>query len=107
MASTKQIDTEAEIKALSDQLSVLRKDMSALTDLLGDMGERRKSAAVHRLREGADAVRDRAEEAADDARQKAGEIEDRLMSNIREQPHLSLGVAMGVGFLVGFLSGRR
>lgn len=107
MAQTNRTDTEAEIKALSDQLSVLRNDIAGITELLGDMGERRKSAAVHSLRDASQDIQQRGEELAQGAKRQAGELEERLLDNIRAQPAMSLGVAAGVGFLVGYLNGRK
>src|SRR5579862_3513272 len=73
--------------------------MAATADVAGEkVGEARKrlAAALERGREIAGCVRDKAVEgakAADEA--------------VREHPYQAIGIALGVGALVGFLAARR
>ena len=89
--------------AVSDAMGTLAEDarnlMSATADVAGDkVGEARKrlAAALESGKEIAGRVRDKAVEgakAADEA--------------VREHPYQAIGIALGVGALIGFLVARR
>jgi len=89
--------------AVSDAMGALTEDaralMAATADVAGEkVGDARKrlAAALERGREIAGTVRDKAVEgakAADEA--------------VREHPYQAIGIALGVGALIGYLVSRR
>lgn len=73
--------------------------MAATSDVVGDkVGEARKrlATALESAKEVAGQVRDKAVEGA-----KATDVA------VRENPYRAIGIALGVGALVGYLIGRR
>ena len=92
-----------QTQAISDDMGQLAEDaralMAATADVAGEkVGEARKrlAAALERGREIAGNVRDKAVEgakAADEA--------------VREHPYQAIGIALGVGALLGYLVSRR
>ena len=89
--------------AISPDVSSLAEDarelMAATADVAGEkVGEARKrlAAALESAREIAGRIRDKAVEGA-----KATD------EAVREHPYQSIGIALGVGALIGFLVSRR
>ncbi|WP_375691461.1 YqjD family protein [Pseudooceanicola sp. LIPI14-2-Ac024] len=92
---------------IQKQLSALQADMSELTKLVGDYGKsqgsRFQAAAkdtVDKLRHDAEAQYHKAEAQMHDSYAKAEQA-------VRENPGMALGIAAGVGFVVGLLASRR
>lgn len=92
---------------LSDQIEILRNDLSALTQTIADLGKAKGDEAVSAAKAKAADVRDKAADHAETARLQALELQDRTNDFIRNQPATALGVAAGLGFLVGFMSSRK
>ena len=91
------------IQAHNDEMDTLAEDagalMTATADLAGDkVAEARKrlAAALDRAKEIAGRVRDKAVEGA----QAADET-------VRENPYQAIGIAFGVGALIGYFVARR
>ena len=92
-----------QTQAISDDMTQLAEDaralMAATADVAGEkVGEARKrlAAALERGKEIYGSVRDKAVEgakAADEA--------------VREHPYQAIGIALGVGALLGYLAARR
>ncbi len=92
--------TPATLDDLSKQISVLKNDIASLTSALGEYGKaksnevgRNAKATVHEL---SAAGRDRAV----DAQKQAEEF-------VQTQPTAALGIAAGIGFIVGLITARR
>ena len=92
-----------ETQAVSEDIGQLAHDaralMAATADVAGEkVGEARKrlAAALESAREIAGRIRDKAVEGA-----KATD------EAVREHPYQSIGIALGVGALIGFLVSRR
>jgi ElaB/YqjD/DUF883 family membrane-anchored ribosome-binding protein len=75
-------------------------------------------ATANQTGEKVSAVRSRAEDSIKSARAKLDELEDDMVARgrayvsatdqlLRDNPWQSIGIAAGVGFLLGMLSGRR
>ncbi len=80
---------------LSRQVDALKSDIKRLTESLGDYGR-----AKGRYYQG-EAQR-RADHMRDEAQEKADEIE----AYVHENPARALGIAAGIGLLIGLLSRR-
>lgn len=89
-------DTQDHVEHLSEQIAILRQDISAISKSLGELGVSTKDAAVESARVKAAELRASGEELGQQA-----------VDAVRQQPAAAVGVAVGVGFLLGFLTGRK
>ena len=96
--------TTSELQA---QIAALKADISELTSTVTRFGKTQSDIFRNQARDGLRVVSARGTEtynaAHDYADQKLTETED----YIRTHPAAAVGIAAGVGFLVGLLSGRR
>ena len=92
---------------LAAQMEVLRNDVSALTQIITDLGKAKGADAVAAAKAKADALREKATDTADHARLQAMELQDQANDFIQKQPATALGIAAGIGFLVGFMGSRK
>lgn len=81
--------------AVKDDLNQLRDDVRALTESLQASAKGRAAEARARVRQGVDQGKDQLLAAEQQAEAK-----------IAEHPLQSVGIAFGVGFLIGRLAGR-
>ncbi len=92
---------------LTDQIEVIRKDLSALTQMMADLGKGTADAALDRAKTTAAGAQERVAAHAETARQHATEIQGQANDFIRNQPATALGIAAGIGFLIGMMGTRR
>ena len=88
------------IDDLSDQIALLKKDIASLTETLGEYGK----AKSEEMRDNA---RNAANDFADTGRLKAMEAQKQAEEFLQAQPGPALGIAAGIGFLVGLVTARR
>jgi ElaB/YqjD/DUF883 family membrane-anchored ribosome-binding protein len=99
-------------KRLEKDLAAVKNDISALTDQLTDVlnaftGQATKQArrGVKQARAGADAMmsdmQDRGSAAYDAAYDAASSFEEGLEDVIQQRPLATVGLALGLGFLIG------
>lgn len=85
---------------LAAQIELLKSDIASLTSSIGDFGKSKISE-----------VKGQAQKTATDfattSREKAIETQIRAEDFIRSQPGTAIGIAAGIGFLVGIFSSRR
>ena len=90
-------------QAIGDDLAVLASDARALVSATADVAGEKVVAARQRLA----AALDSGKEVYGRAKEKAMEgakVADRA---VRENPYQTMGIAFGLGALIGFLFGRR
>lgn len=92
-------ELEAEIKQLKAELEKLAK-MAQATGERG-YGTAKKAAAL-----GAEQLIAQGEAKFEDLRATARDIEDQVLSHVREKPVTSLAIAAGVGFLFALIARR-
>jgi len=92
---------------LSAQIETLRKDLGELTQTIQGMGAASVKEAASTAKEKVDGIRDTAADQAETARLHAMELQDQAGDFVRNQPATAMGIAAGLGFLVGFLSSRK
>jgi ElaB/YqjD/DUF883 family membrane-anchored ribosome-binding protein len=92
---------------LAKQIETLKSDVQALTETLGELGKAQGAAAKNAAAEKATALRDAGEDQINRARDTASDLNDQANEFVRTQPATALGIAAGVGFLVGMMSGRK
>ena len=97
----------ASVSDVSNQIEILREDLSALTQTIADLSRAKGDEAITAARDKMADARDKATDQAQAARQQAAELQGQANDFIRNQPATALGIAAGLGFLVGFMGSRR
>lgn len=92
-----------QTQVISDDISELAEDARALMNATVDVAGEKVGEARQRL---AGAL-ERAKELAGRARKKAVESARAADETVREHPYQAMGIALGVGAVVGFLLARR
>ena len=93
-------NSDISIEDLSNQIEILKSDISTLTDTLGEYA---KAKGV----EAGETAKVKAQKVADAGREKALEAQLHAEDFVRTQPAAALGLAAGLGFLVGMITSRR
>ena len=91
---------EVSMDDLSRQISILKQDVAKLTSTLGAYGQ----SVYGDAKEGA---RDRASELHAAGMDKARETQQQAEEFLRTQPATALGIAAGIGFLIGLVTAKR
>jgi ElaB/YqjD/DUF883 family membrane-anchored ribosome-binding protein len=92
--------TEVTVEDLSAQVSVLKNDIATLTNTLTEYGKERGDSLRRQARDTASDLSSAGVARAKDAQAQAEDF-------VRTQPTAALGIAAGVGFIVGLLTVRR
>ncbi|MBQ1203102.1 MAG: DUF883 family protein [Loktanella sp.] len=95
------------IDQLSEQMTVLRNDIAAISKSLADLGASTKDAAMENARMKAAELRASGEKHLSQAQDRAEELGQQAADAVRQQPAAAVGLAVGVGFLLGFITGRK
>lgn len=96
-----------DVKELSDQIGQLKEDIADLTQSLSNLGTHSRDAVQSGVKGSVTHLRKKGEKGVQDARRSAEELGDQAAAAVREQPAAAVGLAVGVGFLLGFLTGRK
>lgn len=92
--------SQITLEELSDQITLLKRDIASLTETLGEYGK----AKSEEMR---DTARGAAQDLSDAGRLKAMEAQKQAEEFLQTQPGTALGIAAGLGFLVGIITARR
>jgi ElaB/YqjD/DUF883 family membrane-anchored ribosome-binding protein len=96
------------VEDLAQQVETLREDISRMTELLGDFGRGKAADATDKASAAAADLRERAKSQARYLQANAQDYASQAEDFMRERPAASVGLAAGLGFLVGcLLSSRR
>ena len=98
--ATRKSTSEPSLEDLTEQMAILRDDIAALTSTVGNFGKAKADEA-------AETVKSTAADLKEAGQQSLAETQARAEDFIRSQPATALGLAAGVGFLVGLLTARR
>ena len=104
MASSEKSKTE--IGDVEDQIKQIRKDISKLTALLGDLASAQVEATKTSAKAEAENLLQRSREVADTAEGKVKDATESVESYIKEKPVQSALIALVIGILFGALSRR-
>lgn len=85
---------------LSDQIKVLRKDISSLTGTIANLGKSKAAELTGTARE-------KTAETADEIAARARAMHAQANDFVTAQPGAALGIALGAGFLVGLMFSNR
>ncbi|MCD1627593.1 MAG: DUF883 family protein [Paracoccaceae bacterium] len=92
---------------ISEQLATLREDVAALTTTLRDLTRAEAQDAAKGAKRMAGKAREGVEHEYERLQKQAGDAVDHADALIREKPAMAMGIAAGVGLLVGLMLSRR
>lgn len=98
---------EPSVSDLSEQLAILRDDMSALTTTLADLMHSKGQKVTEKAKAKAEAAKSTAQATAEDALDYAVEAQREIEAMVRRNPGTTLAVVAGLGFLFGLMTSRR
>lgn len=81
----------------------LREQTAAVRDDVRELGKIAREASQEKLEQ----ARHRASDYLEQSRKKVHDVEDTVLTYVREKPVKSLCIAVGAGALLGFLLSRR
>ena len=97
----------ATVGDLTDQIDALKTDIASITEILADIGSTKRDEAASKVRATAEDVKARGEKHLSDAQARAEDMGQQAVEAVRQQPAAEVGIAVGVGFLMGFLTSRK
>ncbi|MHC0052748.1 ElaB/YgaM/YqjD family protein [Actibacterium sp. D379-3] len=95
------------ITDLKAELETLRGDMKSLGAIMSDMASYQKQSLADATKEKIGELRSKGEEGVAEAQKIAGGAFRAAETSVRENPAAALGIASGLGFLIGLLVARR
>nr|WP_319250013.1 DUF883 domain-containing protein [uncultured Celeribacter sp.] len=107
MARTTAAQTDVTTADLQAQIATLKEDISALTKTMADYGTAQGKAARTQAQEALEEARAKGAEQAAALQKTAVESYGQVEDKVRENPSASVGIAAGIGFLVGLVAARR
>ncbi len=96
-----------DVQQLSEQIGILRKDIAEISDTLASLGAHSKEAAAANVKTSVARLQQRGEAGLEMAQSAAEDLGNQAADAVRSQPAAAVGLAIGLGFLLGFVSGRR
>jgi ElaB/YqjD/DUF883 family membrane-anchored ribosome-binding protein len=99
-------ETARTVSDLEADIRQLREDLAKLTEQLARTGQHSFGAAKRAATESVEQLKAQGEAAIDRLRGQAHDLEDELVTHVREKPLTSLAIAAGVGYLLAMLSRR-
>jgi len=106
-ASTNGSAKDVSVEDLTNQIEILRKDLSDLTSTMSDMGKAKKAQLADAAAEQVEGSRQKGIGTGDLLGSHARDVQGQANDFVKSQPATALGIAAGVGFLVGLMSTRR
>ncbi len=99
--------TAPDSEDLQAQIALLRQDISAITETLGEMAKAQREDLTEAAQRRVDAARARGAQAVSTAQAQASALNAQAHEFVYEKPGLSLGIAAALGFVVGILTTAR
>lgn len=91
---------DVSVQDLSAQIETLKADLAKLTSSVSSYGQAKAYEAK-------DTAQKRASELTEAGMNKAYETQKQAEDFVRTQPAAAIGIAAGIGFLIGIVSARR
>ncbi|WP_186827064.1 DUF883 family protein [Shimia ponticola] len=92
---------------LNHEIAALRQDVEALTQALTDMGEEKVQDITRRAQDMGRKVSNGASDMAVHTAEAVQAGASNAQRMARENPGATLGIAAGLGFLIGYMTARR
>lgn len=100
-------DRDAELKDLYAMLDILKSDMKELTKTVGDVAKTEAQRRVEATKAKGQQAKEMGEEQLAALRVQAEDFGRTTGTYVRENPTTALGIAAGIGFLIGALMTSR
>lgn len=110
MAQTSKSNGKASAPSPEDmaaQIDGLKEDISALTKLMADYTDGAQDKAKARFESAADLAKAYGEATMEEAKVRAADAGAHAKDFVAERPGVALGLAAGLGFLIGAMGARR
>ncbi|WP_181706232.1 glycine zipper domain-containing protein [Chthonobacter rhizosphaerae] len=98
---------DADTRRLQDELAELRRELTRVSSLVGDIATNRYEAAKERAAGYAEEAVRQGAVLRDEAYARAGALEAEAERTIRERPLAAVAIAAGVGYIIGLISRSR
>lgn len=92
---------------LNAQIDALKNDIAAISQTIADLSKSQKDQFVASAKANAETLKDRSAAALGDARSMAEDGYAQAEKAVRDNPAAAVGIATGIGFLVGLIAGRK
>ena len=99
--------TTQDMQQLSEQIGNLKNEIADISRTLGNLGTHTREAARNEIENSVAQFRKRGAESLEKAQTTAEDLGQAAAESVRKQPAAAVGMAVGVGFLLGFLTGRK
>ncbi|MGJ8628231.1 MAG: DUF883 family protein [Sulfitobacter sp.] len=92
---------------VADQMATLRADISTLTSTVSELAKLKGMEVSDAAKEQIATAKNAASAQADLAKQQAAQLHDQANEFVRTQPATAVGLAAGLGFVIGMLMTRK
>lgn len=99
--------TTSNAEDLHAQIAALKSDLSALSNTIADMGTARKDQIKASAADAATQLQAQGKAVMQDAQAMAGQAAEKAQQSVRDNPAAAVGIATGLGFVLGFLTARK
>lgn len=100
-------DDNPAVDRLKSDLSSLRGDLEAAANTVNQLGSKAAHEALHQAQAQMDELRERIDEFLNEARTYGAQSAEVVKQHVQERPFASLLLALGAGFVLAHLVGRR
>ena len=101
------IGSNATPADVADQMEILRADISALTSTVSELAQLKGAELSQAAKDQIAAAKKTAATQVDAAKDQALQLQDQANEFARNQPVAALGIAAGLGFLIGMMMTRK
>lgn len=98
---------ETDIDDLGAQMATLKDDIATLTRTVADMGTSKKDTLTAAAANKAEHLRDKGKFALHSAEAQVRDLGQQASRQVQENPAAAMGIATGVGFVLGLLMARK
>lgn len=98
---------DPSVSDLAKQIETIQKDLGDLTGLMKEMGKAQAAKLSDEAEAKAKELQGKGEDAAKMAREQLDSLQTQANDYIKTQPATAIGIAAGLGFLVGLVMTRR
>jgi ElaB/YqjD/DUF883 family membrane-anchored ribosome-binding protein len=92
---------------VTEQMAILKDDIRSLSATIAEMAQAKGNDMSHSAKAHVAEAREAVHSGVDVAKDQAAQIQGQAQDFIRTQPATALGIAAGVGFLIGMLGTRK
>ncbi|MCE8006131.1 DUF883 domain-containing protein [Aestuariivita sp.] len=92
---------------LAAQIETLKTDLANLTSMIGEIGTAQSERAKGAIQDKLEGARETGAARVADAKDQAAKLGAEANDFVVRQPATALGIAAGIGFLIGMLGARR